>query len=198
MPADELRSERLALGISDRARWEDRYRTGSYARSPSSLLRGLDALLPRAGRALDVAGGAGRHAVWLAERGLAVTLVDVSETALELAERAADDAAVSVRTVLADLEVDPLPAGAWDLIVSFHYLWRPLMPALCAALAPGGVLLVVQPTRSNLQRHPHPREAFLLDDGELPSLVGDLEVVSYDEGWLDEGRHEARLLARRA
>ena len=53
------------------------------------------------------------------------------------------------------------------------------------------------PTRSNLRRHPHPREAFLLDDGELPSLVGDLEVVSYEEGWLDEGRHEARLVARR-
>jgi SAM-dependent methyltransferase len=187
----------LALATSDRARWEDRYRTGSYARSPSSLVRGLDDVLPRAGRALDVAGGAGRHAVWLAERGLSVTLVDVSETALELCERAADDAAVSVRTVLADMETDPLPPGPWDVVLAFHYLWRPLMPALCAALASGGMLVVVQPTRSNLRRHPHPREAFLLDDGELPSLVGDLEVVSYEEGWLEEGRHEARLVARR-
>jgi tellurite methyltransferase len=65
-------------------------------------------------------------------------------------------------------------------------------------LAPDGLLVFAQPTRSNLQRHPHPSARFLLEDGELPRLLQGLEVVSYSEGWTDEGRHEARLVASRS
>jgi tellurite methyltransferase len=61
----------------------------------------------------------------------------------------------------------------------------------------------VQPTRSNLERHPRPGPAHLLDDGELPRLIAPLalEVVRLEEGWFDphdeDARHEARLIARR-
>jgi SAM-dependent methyltransferase len=148
--------------------------------------------LPRRGRALDAAGGAGRHTLWLASRGLDVTLVDVSDVAVTLA-RAAGIADARVW----DLEEQGAPPGPWDLILSFHYLHRPLFAAYAEALAPGGMLVVVQPTRRNLERHPRPPAPFLLDEGELPRLVPGLELLRYDEGWLEEGRHEARLLARR-
>jgi tellurite methyltransferase len=62
-------------------------------------------------------------------------------------------------------------------------------------LAPGGLLVFAQPTRSNLQRNPHPSARFLLEDGELPQLLRGLKVISYTEGWTEEGRHEARLVA---
>ena len=89
------------------------------------------------------------------------------------------------------------PAGPWDLIVCVDFLWRPLLAALPTALAPGGLLAIAHPTRSNLLRHDRPGPRHLLEDGELPGLVGALELLRFEEGWTPEGRHEARLVARR-
>jgi SAM-dependent methyltransferase len=182
----------------DRTRWDARYRErGPDPGDPSALLTSLDALLPTRGRALDVAGGAGRHALWLARRGLDVTLADISPVALDTAREAATRAGSSISTISLDFDRDPLPAGPWDLILSFHYLDRRLFAEYPRALAPGGLLLIVHQTRSNLLRHAHPSARFLLEDGELPTLLGGaLEIVRHDEGWLAEGRHEALLLAR--
>lgn len=195
------------MSTADRERWDARWseRRGEPPAAPSRLVTALDPLLPRAGRALDLAGGAGRHAVWLALRGLAVTLADVSPVALELARAAADRAGVALEPLALDLdEVDagraPFPAGPWELVLCFHCLWRPLPARAASALAPGGLLLWVQPTARNLERHEHPSARFLLAEGELARLsaaVPALEVLRLDEGWSVEGRHEALLLARR-
>ncbi|AKT43740.1 class I SAM-dependent methyltransferase [Chondromyces crocatus] len=198
----------------DRIRWDARWRErGEGPGEPSALITALAPQLPTRGRALDIAGGAGRHALWLARRGLDVTLVDISEVALTIARAAPGpdvtenlgaasglDAARRGRlhTLALDLEEAPLPPGPWDVILCFHYLQRSLFAAFPEALAPGGLLVIVHPTRTNLERHPRPSARFLLDDGELPGLLrGGLDVVRYEEGWLSEGRHEARLLARR-
>lgn len=192
------------MSENERIRWNARYRErGPSTVEPASFLRSLDRLLPRQGRALDVAGGAGRHAIWLARRGLDVTLVDISEVAVDLAAANAADAGVSLHTIVSDLELQPLPAGPWQVIVDFHYLYRPLFRQFASELAPGGYLVFCQPTVSNLQRHARPGGNFLLDDGELPALISDLdepglEIIDYREGWLDDGRHEACLVARRA
>ena len=63
-------------------------------------------------------------------------------------------------------------------------------------LAPGGWVVVIQPTRTNLERRDRPSGRFLLDDGELPSVLEGLEVVVYEEGWTDTDRHHARIAAR--
>lgn len=182
-----------------RMKWDARWRErGADPGPPSPVLTALDDLLPRRGRALDVAGGAGRHALWLARRGLDVTLADISEAGLAVASAAAAREALPLRPLALDLETDPLPAGPWDLILNFYFLERRLFPAYAAALAPGGLLVVIHPTRTNLLRHAHPSARFLLDDGELPGLIGDaLTLVRAEEGWLDDGCHEARLVARR-
>ncbi len=180
----------------DRECWDARYREQQELPEPSPFLTSLE-LLPRRGRALDVAGGSGRHALWLARRGLDVTLVDRSAVAVARAESEARRAGVPLHTTLADLEQGPLPEGPWDLIVCVAFLHRPLFAAFPDALAPGGLLVFEHATRSNLLRHPRPGPACLLDDGELPSLIQNLEVIRYEEGWLDRGRHEARLVARR-
>jgi tellurite methyltransferase len=189
------------MSQADREKWDARYlREGPESTVPSAFLTSLDGLLPRRGRALDVAGGAGRNAVWLARRGLDVTLVDISAEGLVIASSAASQAGVSLSLVASDLEENDLPGGPFDMILSCYFLRRALFSAFAAALAPGGLLVYQQPTRSNLERHPRPPAGFLLDDGELPSLVQGLEVVRYDEGWFGEGadsRHEARLVARK-
>jgi tellurite methyltransferase len=186
----------------DAARWDARHRTEPGGRTPSAFLRSLDALLPRGRpdatppRALDAAGGTGQNAVWLAERGLDVTLADVSPVALERARDAAAAAGVSLQLLEVDLERAPLPAGPFDLVVVQNFLWRPLFAAVPSVLTPGGLFVYLQPTRTNLERNPSPSARFLLEDGELPGLVAGLAIVQYEEGWFD-GRHEARLVARK-
>jgi tellurite methyltransferase len=179
-------------------RWDTRYRGhDAREREPSPFLESLDGLLPCRGRALDVAGGTGRNALWLARRGLDVTLADISDVALTIARERAAAASLPLRTLAVDLEARPLPPGPWDLIVCAYFLWRPLFVSFPQALAPDGWLVVIHPTRSNLQRHDRPGPHHLLDDGELPGLVPGLVIVRQEEGWTADGHHEARLVARR-
>lgn len=189
------------MADDDRELWNDRYRGRTVDdAAPSAFIMSLDDLLPASGRALDVAGGAGADAVLLAERGLDVTLVDVSDEALQLARDRAAAHGVGLSTVRLDLEVEPLPTGPWDVIVVRHYLQRALLPLLADLLAHGGLLCVCIATRRNLERHPRPSARFLLEPGELPGLVPGLETVRWHEDWTDEGadgRHEAHLVARR-
>jgi tellurite methyltransferase len=181
----------------DREKWNTRYRGTDGLHGPSPFLVALDPVLPRQGRALDIAGGTGRHALWLARRGLTVTLADVSDVALSTASREARAVGVPLEPLQIDLEASPLPAGPWDVILCFYFLHRPLLAALPAALAPQGWLVVAHATRSNLTRHARPGPEHLLEDGELPTLIRGVETVSYEEGWCETGRYEARLVARR-
>jgi hypothetical protein len=82
-------------------------------------------------------------------------------------------------------------------VVVLYFLHRPLLAALPALVAPGGLLVVAHATRRNLERHPRPGPGHVLEEGELPGLVHGLHVLQHEEGWLEGGRHEARLVARR-
>jgi SAM-dependent methyltransferase len=181
----------------DRERWNERYREASPQVAPSALLLESDAHLPRSGRGLDLAGGTGRHALWMARRGLAVTLAEVSDVAAARADSLAAQEGLRLAHALLDLEEEPFPAGPWDLVVCAYFLYRPIFQAAARALAPGGVLAVVHPTLRNLERNPKPGAAYLLAEGELPGLAAGLEVVRFDEAWRENGQHEAWLLARR-
>jgi SAM-dependent methyltransferase len=183
------------MSEDDRQRWNSRYQEQPAVREPSTFLCSLVDRLPRTGRALEVAGGVGREALWLARRGLDVTLTDVSDVALERAGEAAREAGLAPRLQRLDVETEPLPPGPFALVLCLNFLWRPLFAAVPQVLAPGGLFVFAQPTRSNLRRHPHPSARFLLEEGELPRLLQGLEIVSYTEGWTEEGRHEARLVA---
>jgi SAM-dependent methyltransferase len=108
------------------------------------------------GRALDLACGEGRNAVWLAEQGWTVRGVDFSGVALAKAAKLAEARGVGADWVRADLlEYQPEPA-AYDLVVVL-YLQIPtderrvVLRRAAAALAPGGVLLVVAHDSSNLE-----------------------------------------------
>ncbi len=185
------------MSSEQRKKWNQRYaKRGPDATVPSPWLATVGSLLPPAGTALDVAGGAGRHAVWLAQRGLAVTIADIAEVGLELARDTAAAGNLEISTVTVDLESESLPAGPWDVILNTSYLHRPLMTQFSTQLKPGGVLIIVHPTRANLERHSHPSARFLLENNELPTLIKDLEIIRYEEGWLD-GRHEAKVVARK-
>jgi SAM-dependent methyltransferase len=133
------------------------------------------------GRALDLACGEGRNAVWLAQQGWRVTGVDFSEVALAKAARLAESSGVEVEWVAADL-LDYRPPAELDLVVVF-YLQIPanerrvVLGRAAEALAPGGTLLVVAHDLLNLtEGHGGPQVPEVLytpDDvvGDLPGLV---------------------------
>jgi tellurite methyltransferase len=186
----------LGVASGDRERWNERH-AREPAGEPSRFVTGLEAVLPRRGRAIDVGGGTGRHALWLARRGLEVTLADVSDVALGMAASAARGEGLPFTAIEVDLETVPLPAGPWDVIVCTYFLHRPLFDVFPVALAPGGWLVFAHATRTNLERNPRPGPRHLLEDGEIRALVHGLEIVRCEEAWFEEGRHEARLVARR-
>jgi tellurite methyltransferase len=189
------------MSVQDREKWDEKYRQGSHSSDqPSQIVTDLaPILLPGTSqkRALDVAGGAGRHAIWLAQQGWDATLADISRIAISKAVQRATTLAVSLTTLEIDLEETSFPAGPWDLIIDFHYLSRSLIPRMIANLSVGGLFVMVQPTKRNLERHPKPSIEYLLEEGELPKLLAGLQVIRYEEGWLTEDRHEALFVGRR-
>ncbi|HMY17918.1 MAG TPA: methyltransferase domain-containing protein [Polyangium sp.] len=190
------------MAKADRTKWDARYSTQSPSAEVSTWLEAWlstadELMVPKTGRVLDEAGGAGRNALWFARRGFDVTLVDISPVAIELAEQRAKEAGVTLTACAMDLESEPLPSGPWDIILQMHYLDRALFAQYNQLLSRTGLLIIEHPTRANLVRHEKPSAMYLLDDGELPELCHEFVIVSYGEGWNETGKHEARLVARR-
>ena len=187
---------------NDRGRWNEKWRTrAGELEPPSSFLVEHAHLLPARGRALDVAGGAGRNAVWLAKRGLDVTLIDISEVGIERAERKAETAGVSerIRFLRADLDDTELPAPTFDLVLMIDFLTRKRRDEIARLVYEHGLVIASQPTITNLERHEHPRREHLVEPGEIESWLVELgfSIEVAREGWSDGGRHEAAVIARR-
>ena len=107
------------------------------------------------GRALDLAGGEGRNAIWLAEQGWDVELVEFSAVAIEKAGAIAHQRGVALRTTLADVTTGPTVDPADLVLVCYLQLpAEPLAAALAHAatlVAPGGLLLIIAHERDNLE-----------------------------------------------
>lgn len=140
----------------DRNDWDERYRTKElvWTAAPNRfVVAEVDGLPP--GRAIDVAAGEARNAVWLAEQGWAATAVDFSAVALGKAQELAGARGVSITTQVLDVVREPLPGGPYDLVlVAYLQLPEPDRSAALAhcvaALAPGGTYLAVAHDASNL------------------------------------------------
>jgi len=146
------------------------------------------------GSVLDVAAGGGRHTRWLALRGHRVTAIDRDTDAMA----ALADAAEAI-TADVELGVWPLAGRSFDAVVVTNYLWRPLFPALRAALAPGGVLLCETFAAGNETVGRPSRPDFLLARGELLTAAESLRIVAYEDGFLaDPERFVQRVAAVRA
>jgi SAM-dependent methyltransferase len=140
----------------DRHDWNERYRTSELvwtAQPNRFLVAEVAGLTP--GRVLDVAAGEGRNAVWLAEQGWDATVADYSEVAIAKAAELAASKGVDVTTVVADA-TEPLPGTpVFDLVVvAYLQLPEPARSAAlanaAAAVAPGGILLVIAHDETNL------------------------------------------------
>jgi SAM-dependent methyltransferase len=157
----------------------------------------------RRGPALDLACGRGRHALVAAGLGANTLAIDRDPAALrELAAEAARRS-LPLAGLCADLETPhgiPVKPGSCGVILVFRFLFRPLAPAIAAALAPGGLLLYETFTVEQRRLGSGPRRAgFLLRPDELPRLFPSLEVIEHWEGLSQDPSpaYLARLAARR-
>jgi tellurite methyltransferase len=177
--------------MSDAAKeWDERYREGrGMPDEPSALLVQNQALLPAGGRALDIAMGSGRNALYLASLGFQVTGVDVSKVAVELCREKAARLGLAVEAIVADLEDYRLPLDMYDLIINFHYLQRSLTGPIVRALKEGGLLVFESFTVDQLQYSCGPKDpAFLLRPGELREMFSGLETLLHYEGVVEGDR----------
>jgi SAM-dependent methyltransferase len=147
---------------------------------------------------LDLAAGGGRHSRLFLSLGHPVTAVDRDLTGLADLRGAA-----GIELVQADLENgDPWPLGnrSFAGVVVTNYLHRPLLPAIVAAVAPGGLLLYETFAQGNERFGRPSNPAFLLAPGELIDAVGEaLEILAYEHGEESEPRAAViqRIAARR-
>ena len=137
--------------------WDERYAEDDYVygTEPNDFLRAAVANVPR-GRALCLAEGEGRNAVFLAQQGFDVLAVDSSAVGLQKAQRLAEDREVQIETLVADLADYAIEPDSWDLIVSiFCHLppdvRRRLHAEVVAGLRPGGVFILEAYTPAQLE-----------------------------------------------
>jgi tellurite methyltransferase len=208
-------------GESAREKWNRRYRgkgTGPDPPQPSAWLQEHRSLLlahavavPGAARprALDVACGDGRNAVYLAQLGFVVDGVDISDVAIETLRATAAEHGLSIHAARQDLEEEEAAAAGagllapdrYDAVVQVNYLQRGLFAALAGTLRPGGLLIVETYTRAGVDersRHRNPR--YLLEENELLRSFPDLRILHFREALADASgpsRGVASLVAQR-
>jgi len=177
------------MSLDDQIRWDRQHAQTLEAEAPSSLLRqifetGAWQLPP--GRALDIAAGKGRNALYLAERGFEAVAVDISCVALDAARRHAEQQHLHVDFQQLDLE-QSFPEGEYDLILNINYLQRSLIPKIKAALTVGGHL-IFETYSIDQQVIGHPKNpSYLLAHNELLDHFRDFRVLYYREGKFSDG-----------
>jgi 2-polyprenyl-3-methyl-5-hydroxy-6-metoxy-1,4-benzoquinol methylase len=182
-----------------REQWNERYSAGEHTwTDPDPLLLHLyeefiAPLLPPNGpearRGLDLAGGAGRHAIWMAKQGWQMTLADISDEATTIARQHAQAAGVELQTV-SEPGIDTLIRASasisarYDLIMVFQYLDRSLFRAMRTAIRPGGLILYKTHTIDHLEigdgKGPKNPD-YLLERQELLRVFAGARVLYYNE-----------------
>jgi len=175
------------MSEDEKNNWEKKYSGDGYEpnRNPSALLtEWLDDRPP--GRALDLACGTGRNALYLAEKGYDVSAIDTSPQAIELAEQAAREEGLKINWIVADLD-DYAIQEQYDLIIiSFFYVNKNMVPSIINALKKGGILLyennMLSPSAAEDKARKH---RFHLKPGELQQIFKGLKVIRYEERQVD-------------
>jgi tellurite methyltransferase len=182
--------------------WDKRYRLGEHAaadlEAPPTALVVNAAQSLRRGKALDLACGAGRNALWLAEHGWEVTAVDGAPSAIEILRSRAAERGLKIKTVLADLEKHEfeIAPSEWDLVTVCYYLQRDLFEPAKRGVAPGGVLIsIVHLNEPGEGDGPH-----RLRPGQLERYFAGWEILHNYEGKPTDSAHRravAEIVARR-
>ena len=148
---------------------------------------------------IDLACGAGRDSVYLANRGWQVTSIDNKPSALERCQKLADSMNVSLTTLLKELEnqSQPLKNLSADLVLVMRYLHRPLFPEIDQLINPGGILVystfMIGSEKFGSPRNPN----YLLAPGELAETFSSYQILKDEQHELADGRPVAIFIAKK-
>jgi len=188
---------------ADQRRWDKKFGREEFAlgKEPNPFLKKHIHLLPR-GKALDIATGEGRNAVFLAQHGFEVDAIDISEMGLRKARKLAREKGVSVNTFPVDLDEYQIEKERYDLITNFYFLKRRLIPRIKKGLKKGGrVIFETYILEHRKLRTGGPKQAkYFLKPNELLRLFRDFRILFYREGIFKEGRRRkavASLIAEK-
>jgi tellurite methyltransferase len=201
--ADFSTSAQLLSKLMDIRGWDQRYRSRQrpsedFDAPPAPLLIETAKHL-RPGKALDLACGTGRNALWLAEQGWSVTAIDAAPSAINTLQNRAAQLGIHVDARQADLEQGEyrIEQSVWDLIAICYYLQRNLFEPAKEGIVPGGVLVaIVHITEPG--EEPTPTRA---RPGEVRSVFEGWEILHYYEGTPNDTAHRrsvAEIVARRS
>ena len=168
---------------SSRAKWEKRYAVKGYIHGtePVAFLAAKIGMLP-VGRALCLAAGEGRNAVYLAQQGYDVTAVDISARGLAKCRALARERGVRVCAVVADLLNFDMGTQQYDLVTNFLFCERRLFPRVVEALRPGGMFVLQTFSIDQLRCESGPHDpALLLRPGELWEHFGECRIRYYED-----------------
>jgi SAM-dependent methyltransferase len=190
----------------ERERWNQKYREapGAWLIPDPFLPRAFSEyilpLFPHGGNALDLAGGAGRHAIWLAQQDWKVTLIDISETGVEQARQSAGPLASHIQFVVDDLTCFKAAQtefeARFEVVMAFFYLERKIFSEMVKAVRPGGLLVYKTLTLEQAKLADGPKNpAHLLQPGELLQLADGLRILHYQEEVAEKAT--AELVARK-
>ena len=161
----------------DRVKWNEKYQSKNHPGEPAAIVKQYFKLAGGK-RALDIAAGNGRHALFLARQGFVVDAVDISDTGL--AQIAGKHS--GIHAVCADLDDFDIAASRYDLIINIKYLNRRLFPYIREGLTPGGILIfqTFLDSPNAAENQPHCRD-YLLRENELLHAFLSLKIVLYKE-----------------
>ncbi len=186
----------------DKNRWNKRYNTGEYlyGKEPLKFLKDKLNILVR-GKALVLAMGEGRNAIFLARNGFNVDGCDISEKAIEKANLFARESGVTLNAFVADLEEYKIPADKYDLITCFYYTQRDLIPQIKDGLKKGGLVMFETYSIDQLKYGkdaPGPKNpAYLLKHNELLDSFRDFRIIYYREAEIAENKSVVSLIAQK-
>lgn len=129
--------------------WDERYAIDDwlFGKEPSPFIVDNIGLLKPGGEVLAIGDGEGRNGVWLASQGMRVTSVDISQNAIDKAQRLARERHVELETICADLTQWDWPIRKFDAVISIFVHFAPenrdrLHAHMISALRPEGILLM--------------------------------------------------------
>jgi tellurite methyltransferase len=183
------------------ANWNERYQRGENTRDEPHPLVVKFASQLAPGRALDLACGPGRHAIWLAERGWKVTAVDNSTAAIDILLQRATEKNLTIDARVSDLERHEfvLPPESYDLIVDCNYLQRDLFQSIKEGVSISGIVIAIIAMTDDDPNVKAMNPAYLLNPGELRKAFEGWEWIWDFEG-KPAGQHRratAEIVARR-
>jgi SAM-dependent methyltransferase len=188
------------MSEADRQKWQRRYAAGEYEERthPTRMLEEWLPALPRpqGARALDLACGAGRNALFLAAQGYRVDAMDISSIALERAAASASKSGLKVDWIEVDLDDAALTTQRYDLVVVSRYVNRALSGDIAAALRDGGYLLYEQHLRTSREVGGPGSAQFRVAPNELLRMFPALRVLYYREAIIDDPDGATMALAQ--